>query len=58
MRALITRFTAFYGSNPLQRADEVVASVAGDGRKPVGEDVAPSATWPREADRFPQFPQR
>jgi hypothetical protein len=41
-----------------QRADEVVASVARDGRKPVGEDVAPSATWPREADRFPQFPQR
>jgi hypothetical protein len=26
-----------------QRADEMVASVAGDGRKPVGEDVAPSS---------------
>jgi hypothetical protein len=36
-----------------RRADEMVASVAGHGRKPVGEDVAPSATWPREADRFP-----
>jgi hypothetical protein len=35
-----------------QRAYEMVASVAGHGRKPVGEDVAPSATWPREADRF------
>jgi hypothetical protein len=35
-----------------QRADEMVASVAGHGRKPVGEDVAPSAAWPREADRF------
>ena len=41
-----------------QRADEVLAVVAGDGRQPVGEDVAPSATWPRDADRFPQFPQR
>jgi len=36
-----------------QRADEMVASVAGHGRRPIGEDVAPSATWPREADRFP-----
>jgi hypothetical protein len=34
-----------------QRADEMVASVAGHGRRPIGEDVAPSATWPREADR-------
>jgi hypothetical protein len=41
-----------------QRADEVLASVAGHGGKPVGEDVAPPATWAREADRFPQFPQR
>jgi hypothetical protein len=41
-----------------QRPDEVLASVAGHGRQPVGEDVAPPATWPRNADRFPQFPQR
>jgi hypothetical protein len=32
--------------------------VAGHGRKPVGEDVAPSASWARDTDRFPQFPQR
>jgi hypothetical protein len=41
-----------------QRADEVLTSVAGHGRKPVGEDVAPLATWACNADRFPQFPQR
>jgi hypothetical protein len=36
----------------------VLASVAGHGRQPVGEDVAPPATWARDADRFAQFPQR
>jgi hypothetical protein len=41
-----------------QRADEVLASVAGHGRKPVGEDVAPPATGARNTDRFPQFLQR
>jgi hypothetical protein len=41
-----------------QRADEVLASVAGHGRKTIGEDVAPPAAWACNADRFPQFPQR
>jgi hypothetical protein len=41
-----------------QRADEVLASVAGHGRQSVGEDVAPPAAWALDADRLPQFPQR
>jgi hypothetical protein len=41
-----------------QRANEVLAMVAGYGRQPVGEDVAPLAAWALDADRFPQFTQR
>jgi hypothetical protein len=52
------RRPAWRGMQLGQRPDEMVASVAGHGRKPVGEDVAPSASWARDADRFPQFPQR